>query len=100
MQPTLDLAYWLSLVTSVILPVLVGLVTTKVASPGAKGVLLLALSALNGFVLEISDHPSGFNLGSAAILTIVSFGTSVLAHFGFWKPTGISAMAQRFGLAA
>ncbi|MEY9837455.1 hypothetical protein [Streptacidiphilus sp. EB103A] len=96
MQPTLDLAYWLGLVTAVILPVLVGLVTTKVTSSGIKAVLLLALSTANGFVLEVADHPSGFRLGTAAILSVVTFGTGVLSHFGLWKPVGLSARLQAF----
>lgn len=97
MQPTLDLAYWLGLLTSVALPVLVGLVTTKVTSSGAKAVLLLALSTLTGLVVSISNHPTGWHIGTAVILALVSFGTGILAHFGLWKPTGVSAAAQALG---
>lgn len=96
-QPSLDLAYWLGLLTSVVLPVLVGLVTTKVTASGVKAVLLLALSAVNGFVVEVAANPHGFHYGSAVILSLVSFGTAVLSHFGFWKPTGVSARAQALG---
>lgn len=95
MTVNLDAAYWLGLVTSVILPVLVGLVTTRVTSAGAKAVLLLALSTVNGFLVELAGpHPSGYSVGTAAILALVSFGTGVLAHFGLWKPTGLSGKAQ------
>ena len=97
MQPTLDLAYWLSLLTSVGLPVLVGLVTTRVTSSGVKAVLLLALSTGNGFVLELADHPSGWRLSTAVILSGVSFATGVLSHFGLWKPIGLSAFVQALG---
>jgi hypothetical protein len=95
MQVNLDAAYWLGLVTSVVLPVLVGLVTTRVTSAGTKSVLLLALSTVNGFVVEYAGpHPSGYSVGTAAVLSLVSFGTGVLAHFGLWKPTGVSGAAQ------
>lgn len=97
MQPTLDLAYWLGLVTSVLLPVLVGLVTTRVTSAGTKAVLLLALSAINGFAVELSDRPAGFHIGTALILSGVAFATGVLAHFGLWKPVGVSRTAQNLG---
>lgn len=96
-QPALDLAYWLGLLTSVVLPVLVGLVTTKVTSSAVKSVLLLALSTLNGFVVEVANRPAGFHLGTAVILSLIAFGVGVLSHFGFWKPTGITAAAQSLG---
>jgi hypothetical protein len=94
MTVTLDTAYWLGLLVSVVLPVLVGLVTTRVTSAGVKAVLLLALSILNGLLVEVANPGPGFNLGTAAILAVVAFGTGVLAHFGLWKPTGISGKAQ------
>lgn len=93
----LDLAYWFGLLTSVVLPVLVGLVTTRVTSPGTKAVLLLALSTLNGFLVELADHDASYSIGTAAVLSLVSFGTGVLTHFGLWKPTGVSAKAQDVG---
>lgn len=97
MQPTLDLAYWLGLLTSVVLPLLVGLVTTRVTSAGIKAVLLLLLTAVNGFVVELASRPAGYHIGTAVILTLVSFGTAVLSHFGLWKPIGAASAAQAVG---
>ncbi|MGQ4437921.1 hypothetical protein ACN6LI_003286 [Streptomyces violaceoruber] len=97
MQPTLDSAYWLGLAISVVLPVLVGLVTTRITHPGTKAVLLLALTAANGFLVELSNAGDGYNVSSALILWGVSFATGVLAHFGLWKPTGVSSKAQDVG---
>lgn len=95
MQVHLDAAYWLGLVISVVLPVLVGLVTTRVTSAGAKSVLLLFLSTANGFLVELAGpHPSGYSVATAAVLSLVSFATGVLSHFGLWKPTGVSGIAQ------
>lgn len=95
MNVNLPTAYWLGLLTSVVLPVLVGLVTTRVTSAGLKAVLLLALSTASGFVVEYAGpHDAGYSVGTAAVLALVSFGTGVLAHFGLWKPTGVSAKAQ------
>ncbi|MEV7654688.1 hypothetical protein AB0O39_11000 [Streptomyces anulatus] len=97
MDVTLDTVYWLGLLISVVLPVLVGLVTTRVTNSGTKAVLLLALTALNGFLVELANPGDGYNVGTAAVLTLVSFGTAVLSHFGLWKPTGVSGKAQDVG---
>ncbi|MFD3917296.1 hypothetical protein [Streptomyces sp. NPDC058603] len=94
MNVTLDTAYWLGLLTSVALPVLVGLVTTRVTHAGVKAVLLLALTAANGFLVELAAAGPDYDIGTATVLTLVSFGTAVLSHFGLWKPTGLSRKAQ------
>ena len=95
MNVNLDSAYWLGLAISVVLPVLVGLVTTRVVHAGVKAVLLLALTSANGLLVELAaPHPSGFDFGTAAVLALVSFGTGVLSHFGFWKPVGVAGRAQ------
>lgn len=95
MTVNLDQAYWLGILTSVVLPVLVGLVTTKVTHAGIKAVLLLALSTITGLVVEYAGpHDAGYSVGTAAVLALVSFATGVLSHFGFWKPVGVSAKAQ------
>ena len=90
----LDRAYWLGLLVSVVLPVLVGLVTTRVTHAGTKAVLLLALSGLNGFFVELANPGPGWDAGTAAVLALVTFATATLAHFGLWKPTGVSGKAQ------
>lgn len=95
MNVNLGQAYWLGLLVSVVLPVLVGLVTTRVTHAGLKAVLLLALSTITGFVVEYAGpHDAGYSVGAAAVLALVSFGTGVLSHFGFWKPVGVSGRAQ------
>lgn len=94
MTANLDTAYWLGLLISVVLPVLVGLVTTRVTHAGTKAVLLLALTAANGFLVELANPGPDYDMGTAVVLTLVSFGTAVLSHFGLWKPTGVSGKAQ------
>lgn len=94
MNIQLDEAYWIGLLISVVLPVLVGLVTTRVTHAGGKAVLLLALSTLNGLLVEYANPGPGYDLGTAVVLALVSFGAGVLAHFGLWKPAGVSGKAQ------
>ena len=91
----LDAAYWIGLLVSIGLPVLVGLVTTRVTHAGVKAVLLLALSGLTGFLVEYAGpHGDDYSVQTAAVLALVSFAVGVLSHFGLLKPTGISGKAQ------
>jgi hypothetical protein len=95
MNVHLDQVYWLGLLVSVVLPVLVGLVTTRVTHAGLKAVLLLALSIATGFVTEYAGpHDAGYSVGTAAVLSLVAFATGVLSHFGLWKPVGVAGRAQ------
>ncbi|MBE1597243.1 hypothetical protein [Streptomyces stelliscabiei] len=94
MNVNLDQAYWIGLLVSVILPVLVGLVTTRVTHAGVKAVLLLALSGLDGFLVEYVAGGPGYDVGTAAVLALVAFATGVLSHFGLWKPVGVAGRAQ------
>ncbi|WP_434593222.1 hypothetical protein [Streptomyces sp. A5-4] len=91
---TLDAAYWYALLISFVLPVIVGLVTTRVTHAGTKAVLLLALVAVESFIVELTAGGPGWDIGSALVLTLVSFVMAVAAHFGLWKPTGVTRRAQ------
>lgn len=62
----------LGLLVSVVLPVLVGLVTTRVINSGVQAVLLLTLSTANGFLVEFAAPGPGYNVGTAAVLALVS----------------------------
>lgn len=93
---TINTAYWLGLVITFALPLLVGVVTTHVTSPGIQGVLLLLFDAINGFLVEYTaPHPSGYSVTSAIVLSLVGFVMSVASHFGLWKPTGLAYKVQK-----
>jgi hypothetical protein len=92
----IDTAYWLGLVITFVLPLLVGVVTTHVTNSSVQAVLLLLFSAANGFLVELTGpHPDGYSVKAAIVLWLISFATSVAAHFGLWKPTGIASTVQR-----
>lgn len=94
---TPDLGGLLTFVINLLLPLLVGVVTTRVTSSNVKAVLLLALSAVAMLVTSAlravaSDVPWEWiplvmNVG-------IAFGFAVLAHFGLWKPSGASRAIQ------
>lgn len=85
----------LGLLVGVILPLLVGLVTTRVTSPGIKAVLLALLSALTGFLTEVLSDT--FDLKTALITWLGAFLVAVGVHYGLWKPTGVSIKLQQIG---
>jgi hypothetical protein len=82
--------YWLTLLLSLVLPMLVALVTKQVASPKLKSVLLLALSAITGTLTSIAAAGGEFEWKAAVIGTVLSFIVAVGTHFGFLKPVGIT----------
>lgn len=94
MNPDLSRAEIIGLLVTLVLPVLVGLVTTRVTSAGTKAVLLLALTAATGFFVELGNAGPDYNVANGVFYTVVGFITAVAVHFGFLKPTGISGKAQ------
>ena len=83
----------LTLVVSVVLPVLVALATSRLASPGLKAVVLALLAAAVGFLSELLDalHAgTPYDVGAALLTWLGAFVVAVAAHFGLLKPTGIT----------
>jgi len=87
----------IGLLVSTILPILVGLVTTRVTSGGIKAVILAALAAATGLLTELGNSIAAgvaYDLGQGLILAFGAFLIAVGLHFGLWKPTTVSAKAQ------
>ena len=96
-QYTLDLVGLLALLIQVALPLVVGLVTSMSTHPGAKGLLLLALTALTQFLTLWYQSAAGHLAWDWKVVLfniVVGFVISVASHFGFWRPAGVSARAQ------
>lgn len=91
----IDNAYWIGLLITFGLPLLVGVVTTHVTNSSLQAVLLLAFSSANGFLVEMTaPHPDGYSIGSAVVFALVGFVMAVASHFGLWKPTGVTRVLQ------
>jgi hypothetical protein len=78
----------LNLAVGVALPVLVALVTAKVANKTIKSLALLALAAVGGLLtnISVSDfHWKDFLTGFA-----IQFLSAVASHYGFLKPVGVT----------
>lgn len=94
---TLDPALIIQLLVSTVLPLLVGLVTTKFTNGGTKAVLLAALALVTSLLVELGNALAAgvaYDLGAGLLLAIPTFLIAVGMHFGLWKPVGAAAAAQ------
>lgn len=97
---TLDPLAVVQLCIAVVLPVLVGLVTTRVTSSGAKATLLAALSLLSSLLVELARALTDavtYDLGVALVAALPAFVVSVATHYGLWKPVGVTDKVQAVG---
>lgn len=80
-------------VTTVLMPIITGLVTNSNWSSRAKGILHLGLSAISGFLVELThwlQDGGVFNIGLALAAMIVTFIAGVGVYLGLMKPVGSS----------
>lgn len=87
------LEQWLMLLVSGVLPMLVALVTRRMASSALKAVTLLFLTAVVGFTGELYDavvNAAPFDFGTVAASWLLSFLVAVASHYGVLKPTGVT----------
>lgn len=94
---SVDPAMVVQLVLAVLLPIAVGLVTTRVTAGSTKAWLLAGLSLLTSVVTQLASAIAGntsFDVGLALIATIPAFAISVATYYGLWKPTGVGQAAQ------
>lgn len=87
----------LGVLASVILPAIVGLVTTRTTSPKVKAIALAALAVIINLVTELAaalQSGTEYNLGTALLLALATFVTAVGVHVGFLRPTGVTDAVQ------
>ena len=98
---TLDPLAVVQLLIAFVLPVLVGLVTTRVTSGAIKAWLLAGLSLVTSLLVELGRSiASGttYDLGVALLAALPAFVVSVASYYGLLKPTGITAAVQDVGV--
>lgn len=96
----LNLTQW-SILFGALMPLLVGIVTKKVANPGVKATTLLVLNALNGVFTDWFATPNGFDWSGAIVNAIAGLIVSVGLYYGFWKDTlspVLNEATKRFGI--
>lgn len=88
----------LSLAITIVLPILVGLVTRQSTAAGVKAVLLLGLAAVKTVLeawLQAVNTDVVFDWVPVVYSVLINFGIAVAVHYGLFKPSGVSAAAQR-----
>ena len=94
---TLDPATTVQIILTVIMPIMVGLVTTKTTSSALKAWLLAGATLLTSVLAGLYNAlmaGTAFDIGIALLAAIPAFAISVAMHYGLWKPTGVSEKAQ------
>lgn len=90
----------LALLTGVIVPLLVGLLTKLNASSSVKAFVNLGLTALGSALATVND--AAFDWKVFAINFGVAWAVSVGSYYGFYKPTGtadkVAAIAPEVGV--
>lgn len=84
---------WLTLVLGLVLPMLTGLVTSRLAHAGLKAAVLALLSAIGGILNElysVGGVLAGFDWSAAVANAVSVFLIGVGLHYGLLKPTGVT----------
>lgn len=88
----IDLNYLL-LATGTVVPILTGLVTSRVAHPGLKAAVLALLSALGGIgneLVSVGGNVVLYDWSASVANAVTVFLVGVGLHYGLLKPTGIT----------
>lgn len=93
---TFDTATVVSLIVSIVIPLVSALLYRAHWSITIIGVLTLALSFANGFFTQWADSGPGFNWQHAVLLTVADFILAVAAHKGVWRATPLEANLIQF----
>jgi hypothetical protein len=93
MGTTISLAQWLNAGVGVILPIVVALITSRVADGAVKALVLLALAAVSGYLiswLDATNSGVAFDFSQASFTAVLGFVVAVASHFGLWKPAALT----------
>lgn len=99
MIENIQLSQW-ALLFGAIMPMIVGIITNKVAQPRVKAVTLLVLNAVNGVLVAFFAVPDGFDWKAALVNALAGLVTSVGTYYGFLKQTnnlGLSTVTADIG---
>jgi Ni,Fe-hydrogenase III small subunit len=83
----------LQLLVATVLPIVVGVVTQKVAHSGVKAVALLFLSGVTSAVGAAISAGGVFDQATV-VQALVNFVVAVATYYGLWHPTGVTEAVQ------
>lgn len=94
----------ISMLTGVLIPLAVGVLTRIEASRGLKAVLNAGLSAVSGALVTVSLNSGNLVWKEFVIAVASTWIVSVATHYGLYSPTGTTEAVQNktsgFGLGA
>lgn len=93
----LDPAQLVQLLSATVMPLLVGLVTTKLTKGAVKAWLLAGLTLITSVLAQLGTAMGAhmpFDVAAALAQAVPAFTISVATYYGLWKPTGIGEAAQ------
>lgn len=85
----------LSLVAGALIPLVTGFLTKFKASDGVKALMTLTLSAIAGLVQVAINANGTVNVHTWLATGAATWFLAIVAHYGLWKPTGISGAVQQ-----
>lgn len=95
----MSIAQFIGLLVAPLMALLVGFVTKESWPDKWKSLLLLALSAINGVVVEaFTPHAGGYDLRASIMSAIYAFVVAIGFHYGLLKPTGATAAVVSAGV--
>jgi hypothetical protein len=87
----------LSMILTLVLPLAVAVITTRVTSANIKAILLLIIVTIKTLVEALISNGNDYiHFGWVSFLMnlILNFVIAVTVHLGLWKPTGAAAKVQ------
>lgn len=81
----------IALLSGVIIPLLVGLLTKLNASSGVKAIFNFGLSALTAVLATVTDT---FEWKALLVNFGLTWAVSVATYYGLWCPTGVAPAVQ------
>ena len=82
----------IAMVSGVLIPILVALLTKLRAPSSTKAIANAFLSAVAGALATVI--PGDFSWTTFGIAALSAWAVSVSSHFGLWKPTGTTNTVQ------
>lgn len=93
MGSTITASEWLTLAINTVLPIVVAFVTSRFADSAVKALVLLLLSTVSGVlvgVLAAVEAGQAVDWSHVLFTALVGYLVAAVAHFGLWKPTGVT----------
>ena len=86
--------------SGVVMPLVVALVTTRVTDSRTKGLLLTACSLAAGVLAELGaalEAGTAMNVAEALLAALVTLVVGQTAYGAVWQPTGVAHRLQELG---